>query len=280
MKRHALRNSDSRLGFTLIELLVVIAIIALLAAMLLPTLARGKAATKSAVCKSNLRQLGIALTLYVGDYDKYPGNGIVVFPGATSEDSGGSSVMFSRSGMSWLKPYLAEKYDINSLYNVTPGAMTVLHCPAEKPIPPSPSGGLPGATLPDSDYGYNELGTAWRNSFHRLGLGFTIQFSGFDEAGRLSGEQSYIKTGDVKNASDLIAIGDGNSWLAPEYPYPLGPLGDRPHVGSVFLPHDGRANMVFCDGHVEQAKGEEWTKATDSARKRWNIDNEPHPETW
>ena len=46
-------------AFTLVELLIVIAIIALLAALLLPTLARGKAAAKSAACKSNLRQLGV-----------------------------------------------------------------------------------------------------------------------------------------------------------------------------------------------------------------------------
>ena len=67
-------NSPSDHGFTLVELLVVIAVIAILAALLLPVLAKGKAAAKSAACKSNLRQLGLALNIYVNDYGKYPGN--------------------------------------------------------------------------------------------------------------------------------------------------------------------------------------------------------------
>ncbi len=64
-----------RRGFTLIELLVVIAIIAILAAMLFPVFARARESARKIQCLSNVKNIAMAVQMYLGDYDRFPPKG-------------------------------------------------------------------------------------------------------------------------------------------------------------------------------------------------------------
>lgn len=76
-----------RMAFTMIELLVVIAIIAILAAMLLPVLARAKEKGQSAKCLSNLRQLDLGWSMYPGDNNESLVNNWVLTSAASPPES-------------------------------------------------------------------------------------------------------------------------------------------------------------------------------------------------
>src|SRR5579863_5184611 len=66
-----IRNPRSaRSGFTLIELLIVIAVIAILAALLFPVFSQAREKARQTACLSNLKQMGLGVTMYAQDYDE------------------------------------------------------------------------------------------------------------------------------------------------------------------------------------------------------------------
>jgi prepilin-type N-terminal cleavage/methylation domain-containing protein len=111
-------------GFTLMELLVVIAILAILAAILLPVLSQAKDRAMRIQCASNLRQWGLAVTLYGSDNQE-------CFPVNATADGA--------SGFSWMGLSLNTNFYPNYLHPNRPGTVTqprnqqdVIYCPADQ----------------------------------------------------------------------------------------------------------------------------------------------------
>ena len=248
-------------AFTLIELLVVVAIIAILAALLLPVLAKTKSAAHSAKCKSNVRQIGLGLLMYVNDHSEYAvwhylKPGTVPFRVYYWFDA--------------IQPYTANEWT-NALYR----------CPAYK----GPTAlGKYWSNFPLGSYGYN---SAFWGSLH-------FSFDPFTN----------VVTGSmVRVPSDMIALGDGCILWDVGLPFSEWGLRQKPDLYATAVTeknfyrkmtrrgdelvqqrraiqqrHEGRQNIVFCDGHVEAIQFGTLFSTNASSLRRWNINNEPSLE--
>jgi prepilin-type processing-associated H-X9-DG protein/prepilin-type N-terminal cleavage/methylation domain-containing protein len=258
-------------GFTLIELLVAIAMIAVLSALLLPALTSAKSAAHSVKCKSNLKQLGLALNLYVNDFHCYPQS--------------------DWNGRIWSEPLNACLRQAPNPRTNTPPYGGVFLCPSDLER---------RLRAGRWSYGYNAFGVVsgtLRFSTGTLGLGVGLFLPLSDGTSFSSRDVRPTQETEVKVPSDMIAMADAFSG-APDItannftgtPDKTSLIEGEAHIARIATGfragdtlqfaqtrHRGRLNVTFCDGHVEAFRPQSlFFDETDAAYKRWNRDHEVH----
>jgi prepilin-type processing-associated H-X9-DG protein/prepilin-type N-terminal cleavage/methylation domain-containing protein len=236
-------------GFSLIELLAVIAIVGILAALLLPALSSARAKGQRVRCVNNLHQLGAVLQIFLQDNHAYPVINITTNEGYPGTDR------------SWMAQLEREALGVSH-----PGTNYF-----QKGVWSCPSARWSNYTLehmgPPASYGYNRYGILWPgNSTDAFGLQ-----GHYDPAVNI---WRPVAESEVAVPGSMMAIGDcvnGSVEFARE------DLAKVEKYGNFLTRHQGKANVVFCDGHVESSKlSFLFEDNGDAALVRWSRDHLPH----